>query len=230
MRSLLEEPIFGIVLTLAAWQAANILRQRTSSALANPVLLSAAGIVLLLMAADIPYATYNAGAQYISFLLGPAVVALAVPLYRYRDVLRRHGAALAGSVIAGGLVGIIAAAGMAALLGATGETVRSLAPKSVTTPIAIGIAGETGGLPSLTAAIVILTGMLGAVLGPPFLDALGVRSAFARGLALGTASHGIGTARAFEESEQTGALSSVAMVLNGVLTAAAVPWILPWFV
>ncbi|MFP4193255.1 MAG: LrgB family protein [Candidatus Hydrogenedentota bacterium] len=230
MRSLLEEPVFGIVLTLAAWQAANILRQRPGSALANPVLLAAAGIVLLLMAADIPYATYNAGGQYISFLLGPAVVALAVPLYRYGRVLRRHGAALAGSVIAGGLVGIIAAVGMAVVLGATGETVRSMAPKSVTTPIAIGIAGETGGLPSLTAAIVILTGMLGAVLGPPLLDALGVRSAFARGLALGTASHGIGTARAFEESQQTGALSSVAMVLNGILTAAAVPWILPWFV
>ncbi|MFO7776396.1 MAG: LrgB family protein [Candidatus Hydrogenedentota bacterium] len=230
MRSLLEEPVFGIVLTLAAWQAANVLRQRTGSALANPVLLAAVGIVLLLMAADIPYAAYNAGGQYISFLLGPAVVALAVPLYRYRRVLRRHGAALAGSVIAGGLVGIISAAGMAVVLGATGETARSMAPKSVTTPIAIGIAGETGGLPSLTAAIVILTGMLGAVFGPPLLNALGVRSAFARGLALGTASHGIGTARAFEESEQTGALSSVAMVLNGLLTAAAVPWILPWFV
>jgi predicted murein hydrolase (TIGR00659 family) len=228
MHDLLESPSFGIVLTLVVWLAALGIRRILRTALANPVALSVVVIVAALLLSGVPYDSYNRGANAISFFLGPAVVAMAVPLYRRRDIVRRHALPLAASVLVGCVVGILSASLTARLLGAGTATVLSLAPKSVTTPIAIGIAETTGGVPSLTAAIVIVTGMLGAMVGPEFLRRIGIRGALAVGLAVGTAAHGIGTARAFEESELTGAMSSLGMILNGLATAVVLPYIVPY--
>lgn len=228
MNGLAALPLFGIALTTLAWVAAVALRRRARTSLANPVALSVATIIAVLQFSDISYEAYNAGGRFISFFLGPAVVAMAVPLYRRRDTVRRLLRPLLAGVVVGCVTGILTAALTARLLGATSDTVLSLAPKSVTTPIAIAIVDRTGGIPSLTAAIVILTGMLGAMIGPEFLRRIGVRDPFAVGLAVGVAAHGIGTARAFEEDEYTGTLSSIGMILNGIATAALLPWLAPY--
>jgi predicted murein hydrolase (TIGR00659 family) len=219
---------FGLILTLSAWYFAQRLRKRTRLALLNPVAVAVALIILALYATDVSYDTYNTGGSLISFFLGPSVVAMAVPLYRRRDTVRQHLRPILASVLAGCLTGIATAAGTAVLLHASAQTVQSLAPKSVTTPIAIAIVEKTGGIPSLTAGIVILTGMLGAMFGPQFLRLLRLRDPLAMGLALGAAAHGIGTAQAFELNEETGAMSSIAMLLNGLLTALLLPYLTPY--
>ena len=157
------------------------------------------------------------------FLLGPATVALAVPLYAQLGKLRASLVPLAGALLVGAAVAVASAVGIAWLLGANRTTLLSIAPKSVTTPIAMGISEKLGGLPSLTAVLVVSTGILGAVLGKYVLDALGVREHSVRGFAIGIAAHGIGTARAFQVSEEAGAFSGLAMGLNGLVTALLFP-------
>ncbi|MEM6490083.1 MAG: LrgB family protein, partial [Pseudomonadota bacterium] len=159
----------------------------------------------------------------VHFLLGPATVALAIPLYRQLARLRRSAVAVLASVVAGAAAAAASAVAIAWAMGAGRDTLVALAPKSVTAPVAMGIAEALGGLPSLTAVLVILTGILGAMLGPPLLTALGVRDMAARGLALGTASHGIGTARAIQVNAVAGAFAGLAMGLNALATAALLP-------
>jgi len=179
--------------------------------------------ILALAAVDMPYATYFEGAQFVHFLLGPATVALAVPLYFNRAKLRRLWLPLLGGLVVGSITAAVSAIGIAWLFGGSGETLLSLAPKSVTAPVAMGIAEKLGGLPSLTAILVVATGILGAVLGPMTLNLLRVRDQATRGFALGVTAHGIGTARAFQESEQAGAFSGLAMALNALATAVLLP-------
>lgn len=183
--------------------------------------------ILVLMAfltvSGIRYEDYFQGGRVISFFLGPSVVALGVPLYVQLEEIRKRGRAILVSMAVAAVVGVLSAAGTAALLGASAPVVASLAPKSVTTPIAMGIAEKIGGIPSLTAAIVIATGILGAVIGPGVLRLCGVRHPVAFGLAMGAASHGIGTARAVEEGEVQGAAGGLAICLNGIATALMTP-------
>ncbi len=223
----LTTPLFGVLLTLSVWAASMRLRQASKTALLNPVALSVVTIIIVLSFSGVSYDEFNAGGQLITFLLGPAVVAMAVPLYRRRDTLRRYAGPLLGGVVVGSVAGIASAVLTARVLGASEETLLSVAPKSVTTPIAMEITQGLGGIPSLSAALVIITGMLGAMVGPEFLRWIGVNSTLAQGLALGTAAHGIGTARAFEEGELMGSMSSLGMILNGLATAVLMPIVLP---
>ncbi|MQX34987.1 LrgB family protein [Roseospira navarrensis] len=221
---LARDPLFGLTLTVLAYLAANAVYRRLGMhPLANPVLWAVVMLGLVLAVTGIPYDRYFEGAQFIHVLLGPATVALAVPLYRALGMLRRGWRGVAVALPASVAVASLGAIGLGVAFGAGETTVASLAPKAVTTPIAMGISERIGGLPSLTAVLVILTGILGAVLGPPVLSALGVRDPRARGVALGAAAHGIGTARAFNESPEAGAAASLAMGLAGVLTAAFLP-------
>lgn len=221
-------PLLGLTLTLLAYQGAVWINQRCGGhPLANPVLLAVIALVTLLWATGTPYATYFDGAQFVHFLLGPATVALAIPLYAQFDRLKRLAMPLLIALCAGSITAAFTAVMTGKLLGASDATLISLAPKSVTTPIAMGIAERLGGLPSLTAVLVILTGILGAV-GAQWLYALlKCRDPALQGFALGLASHGIGTARAFQIGEQAGAFSALAMGLNGLLTAALLPIMLP---
>ena len=219
-----DSPLLHFALTLAAFQVGTLIYERCNlNPLLNPVLIAVALIVGLLVATNTPYADYFEGAQFVHFLLGPATVALAVPLYRQFDKVRRSALAILASIGLGSLTAAASAVGVGYLLGAGSDTLASLAPKSVTAPIAMGIAEQLGGLPSLTAALVILTGILGAMLGPPVLDLLRVRDWEARGLAIGTAGHGIGTARALRINEVAGAFAGLAMGLNGLATAVLLP-------
>jgi predicted murein hydrolase (TIGR00659 family) len=217
-------PLLGLTVTLLAYQAAYWLYARSGlNPLANPVALSVAMLVALLLATDTPYATYFEGAQFVHFLLGPATVALAVPLYANLDKLRKNLLPIGGALLAGSVTAVVSAVAIGWLLGASRETLLSLAPKSVTTPIAMGIAEKLGGLPSLTAVLVVCTGILGAVLARGTLNLLRIEDHAVRGFAVGVAAHGIGTARAFQVSETMGAFAGLAMGLNGLLTAFLFP-------
>ena len=223
-------PLLGLTLTLLAYQAAFWIYKRVGfHPLANPVLISVAILASLLLATGTPYQAYFDGAQFVHFLLGPATVALAIPLYAQWPRLKAMAGPLMIALVAGSLTAALSAWGIGALLGGSRESLMSLAPKSVTTPIAMGVAERIGGLPSLTAVLVISTGIIGAVFGRSLYQRLHVIQDHAvRGFAIGIASHGIGTARAFQVSEQAGAFAALAMGLNGLLTAVSLPWIMPW--
>ncbi len=220
-----ETPLLWLTVTVVVYWLADQLFQRARQfPLLNPVLLSVAVLVGILAATATPYATYFEGAQFVHFLLGPATVALAIPLHDQAHHLRRHWLPITVALLAGSLTAVVSALGIGWLLGVTPETLLSLLPKSVTTPIAMGISEHIGGLPSLTAVLVILTGITGAVIGIPLLVMLGLRDQpVAKGFAVGVAAHGIGTARAFQHSEQAGAFAGLAMGLNGALTALLIP-------
>ena len=180
----------------------------------------------LLWFTETPYETYFEGAQFVHFLLGPATVALAVPLFANLERLRRDLVPLLGALLAGSFTAVVSATGIAWLAGASRETVLSLAPKSVTTPIAMGVAEKLGGLPSLTAVLVVSTGIIGAVLARSVLAGLRIDDDVVSGFALGVAAHGIGTARGFQVSATMGAFAGLAMGLNGIVTAILLPLLL----
>jgi len=220
-------PLLGLTVTLVAYQAGMWVYTRAGlHPLLNPVLIAVVLLVGLLMATGTAYRTYFDGAQFVHFMLGPATVALAVPLYRQFQKVRRSFVLILVAILSGSATAVLSAIGVAWALGASRETLLSLAPKSVTAPIAMGIAEATGGVPSLTAVLVILTGIMGAVLGTWTLNALRITDWRARGLAMGTASHGIGTARALQVNDVAGAFASLAMGLNGLATAVLLPLIL----
>lgn len=222
-------PLLWLTVTLAAYVAAQWIYERAGlNPLLNPVALAVVMLALLLTATGTEYQTYFEGAQFVHFLLGPATIALAVPLYSHFGKVRAVLLPMLVALAAGTLTAVVTALGVAWALGASFETLASLAPKSVTTPIAMGISERIGGLPSLTAVLVILTGILGAMLATPVLNALGIRDWRARGFAAGVAAHGIGTARAFHVSEVAGTFAGVAMGLNGLATAFLVPLIIDW--
>jgi predicted murein hydrolase (TIGR00659 family) len=187
--------------------------------LANPVVIAAGLLILLLAVTGTPYQTYFAGAQFVHFLLGPATVALGLPLWRNRVAVRRNLLPMCAALLAGSLTAMASAVAIAWALGAPGEILGSLAPKSVTAPIAMALTESIGGIPALAAVLVVLTGILGSVIVTPLMNALKVTDYAARGFAVGVASHGIGTARAFQVSEEAGTFAGIAMGLNGALTA-----------
>ncbi len=221
---LAQSPLLWLALTLVAYVVAEAVHRRLRrSPAAHPVLLAVLLLVAVLVASGTPYPKYFEGAQFVHFLLGPAIVALAVPLHRELHAERARAVPLTAALAAGSLTAVVTALAAARLLGASRETALSLAPKSVTAPVAMGIAEKIGGLPSLTAAVVILTGILGAAGGTAVLRAVGVRDPVASGFALGVGSHGIGTARAFELGETEGAFAGLGMGLNAVATSILLP-------
>ena len=220
-------PLLGLTATLLAYQAGLwVFKNSGQHALTNPVLIAILLIGTFLWLSGIPYAKYFEGAQIVHFLLGPATVALAVPLFTQWKNLKRMALPLIVALFAGSAAAAFSAMAIAHVLGASAETVRSLAPKSVTTPIAMGIAEKIGGLPSLTAVLVVLTGITGAVCFPALFRLLRIRRHATQGFAVGLASHGLGTARAFLVSEEMGAFAALAMGLNGILMALLLPLLL----
>ena len=231
MTDVIKEPVFGLMVTLIFYLFAKRLQQKTKQRWLQPMLVSTLLLIGLLSVTGTEYADYNRGGQYITFLLGPATVALAVPLVRQLHVLKKNWQAILTGVISGSLVGVVSVLGIASFFNASREITLSLTPKSVTTPIAMEIARALGGIPPLTAGAVILAGVLGAMIGPAVLTRIGVKHQIARGLAIGAASHALGTNRCLEENELAGAVSGVAIVLVGVATSLmASPlshWLLP---
>jgi len=217
-------PLLWLTATVAAYEAgAWIFGRFGRRPLLNPVLIAVTVLIAVLAATGTPYETYFDGAQFVHFLLGPATVALAVPLFENRAHVRAALLPMLAALMAGSLTAIASAVAIARLLGARGETIASMAPKSVTTPIAMAISEQIGGLPSLTAAFVIATGICGAVIATPLLNLLRLRDYRARGFAAGLAAHGLGTARAFQMDEMAGTFAGIALALNGLATSLLVP-------
>ncbi len=217
-------PLLGLTLTLLAFQVATGLYRRSGQhALLNPVLVAVAITSSVLAVTGTDYRTYFEGAQFVHFLLGPATVALAVPLYRQLPQIRRAALPLVTAVTVGSLTAILTAVAIAWALGATEQTVVSLAPKSATAPVAMGLSAQLGGAPSLTAVFTILTGITGAVCWTAVLNVVRVRDRTARGLAVGVVAHGIGTARKMQLHPVSGAFAGLGLALNAVVTSALVP-------
>jgi len=220
---MIESPVFAVMLTFGVYFFSSKLYSKFKFFLLNPILLSIVSIIVFLKIFNIDYDTYFAGAKIISFFLPASVVALGVPLYLQLGEIKKRGFSIILSTIIGSTVGILSAALTAKFLGASREVVASIAPKSVTTPIAMSISDKIGGIPPLTAALVICTGIFGAILGPAILKLFKIKDKVAFGLAMGSASHGIGTAKAAEEGQLEGAVSGLAICLNGVATAILTP-------
>ena len=227
---LAQGPLLWLTVTLLAYWAGDAAsRAAGRRPLVNPVLVAVILLAAVLGATGTPYATYFEGAQFVHFMLGPATVALALPLYANLARVRRAALPMLAGLLAGSVTAVISALAIARALGVEGSVLASLAPKSATAPVAIGISESLGGQPTLTAVLVLLTGIIGAVVATPLLNALGIRDWRARGFATGVAAHGIGTARAFQVHETAGAFAGIGMGLNAVLTALIAPAILRLF-
>ena len=217
-------PLFGLTATLVVYVSAQgFYAPMQQAPWANPVLWSVVILGGVLVASRTPYQTYFSGAQFIHFLLGPAVVALAWPLWQRRAELRARARAVLLAATAGGLAAAAAAVGLGWLLGLPDAVLRSLAPKSVTAPVAMGIAEQLGGIPALAAAFAVITGLTGAISAKYLFDALRIAEPEVRGFALGTAAHGIGAARALQVHPDAGAYAGLALGVQVVLAALLMP-------
>lgn len=217
-------PITWLLATLVAYRLALAVHQRSGhSAWLHPVAVATLLLVVVLRVGGIDYDTYFSGGRYIHILLGPATVALAVPLYHQLARLQRDWPALLAGALVGSAVAVAAAMALAGWLGASQATVISMAAKSVTMPIAIGLTEKLGGVVSLTSAMVMLTGILGGAITQPLLALMRIREAHVVGFTLGVVAHGIGTARAMQGGQEMGAFAGLAMGLAGLLTAVLVP-------
>jgi len=222
-------PLFGLTATLVVYVIARAAYQRAHHApWANPVLWSVVVLAALLTLSGTPYPTYFSGAQFIHFLLGPAVVALAWPLWQRRAELRLRVAPIAVSALAGGAAAAISAFAIGAALGLPPDVLRSLAPKSVTAPVAMGIAQQIGGIPALGAVFAVLTGLVGAISAKYLFDALRVAAPEVRGFSIGTIAHGIGAARAMQVHPDAGAYAALALSLQVLLASLLMPLVFKW--
>ena len=222
----LENKFFLLALTFGAFFISKLLQNRTGWVLLNPILLAIAIIITFLQFTGVTYDTYYEAGSLVEFWLKPAVVALGVPLYLQLKMIRKQLLPIFLSQFVGCVAGIVSVTLIAKLLGATPEVIMSLAPKSVTTPIAMEVSSAVGGIPSLTAAVVVVVGLFGAVFGFKILQVGRVGSPIAQGLSMGTATHAVGTSRAMEISGKYGAYAGLGLTLNGILTALLAPTIL----
>jgi predicted murein hydrolase (TIGR00659 family) len=220
-------PLLALILTLTAYQAGVLIYERVNrNPLANPVFIAIVLVATAITLIGMPYAKYFEGAQFVHFLLGTATVSLAVPIYRGMNAMKGRALPLLIALLAGGATSIVTAAGIAWLMGADETIVGGMYAKSVTAPIAMGIAERIGASPTLTAVFAVTTGILGAVLAPYILNAVGSKAWWQRGFAIGAAAHGLGTSRAFSVNAEAGTYSSLAMGLHGILGAILIPLVI----
>ncbi len=223
-------PLLWLTVTLAAYALANRIAAMTNRhPLANPVAIATLLLVGLLTLTKTDYPTYFAGAQFVHFLLGPATVALAIPLYRNRARVWATFLPMLAALVCGSVTAIVSTIFCAKLFGVPPAIIASLAPKSVSAPIAMSLSAQFGGLPTLTAVLVIATGILGAIIVTPLMNLLRLKDYQARGFAAGLASHGIGTARAFQVNALAGTFAGIALGLNGALTSVILPFFVPFW-
>ncbi len=218
---------WSLPLTLAVFFAARKLSARFKMALLNPLLIAMVVIIPFLLVTGIPYDHYFQGSKILNDLLQPAVVALAFPLYEQLHQIRARWKSIITICFFGSIVAMASGAGIALMMGASPEIAASILPKSVTTPIAMAVGGSIGGIPAISAVCVIFVGVLGAVFGHTLLNAMHIHTKSARGLAMGTASHALGTARCAELDYQEGAFSSLALVICGIITSLIAPFLFP---
>lgn len=219
----MNSELFILTLVIGSYLVAMVLYKKTRIPLLHPLLTSILFIIAVLKIFDIQYDTFKDGSRLIHFMLGPSVVALGYVLYEQLRYIKGNVVSILTAIFVGAIVGIVSVIAIGKLMGADATLIATLQPKSVTTPIAMGIAEKTGGIPSLTAVVVVVVGIFGSIVGPFVMKVLGIESRIAKGLALGASSHGVGTAAALQLGAVEGALSGLAIGLMGIMTAILVP-------
>lgn len=221
--------ILCLCATVGIYLVAKKLYKAHSKMYLSPLVITPIAIIVLLLLTGVNYESYNAGGKWLSDLLQPATVAFAVPLHKNFKVLKKHAAEIAAGVLSGSIAAVFSSMLLAKWLHLSGDLATSLVPRSVTTPIAMSISQSIGGIPSITAVFVILTGVLGTLMGPTVLRLFHIDTEIARGVSLGTAAHGTGTSKAFELSSLTGTISSISMILTALFTLFTAPALLSFF-
>jgi predicted murein hydrolase (TIGR00659 family) len=226
MNGIFQNELVIVTFTIIIYWLAQKLQVKTGILLLNPILITIIIIISFLMVFNIDYEVYHKGSKYIDFFLKPAVVALGVPLYKQLEVIKKQALSIVISQLIGCVTGIVSVVLIAWLMGASKEIIFSLAPKSVTTPIAIEISRSIGGIAPLTASVVIVVGIFGAVFGYSILKLTGVKNPLSQSLSMGNAAHAIGTSKSMEISPAYGAMSSIGLIVNGIFTAILAPYVL----
>lgn len=218
-----------LVLTLLVYMLSKRIYAASGKVYASPLIVTPVVMILFLLMTGITYESYNAGGKWLTDLLQPATVAFAIPLHKNFKVLKKHAAEIAAGVLSGTVIAVLSSMLLAKWMHLSGDLATSLVPRSVTTPVAMSISQSIGGIPSITAVFVILTGILGAMMGPSVLRLFRIDNEIARGVSLGTAAHGTGTSKAFELSSLTGTISSIAMILTALFSLGLAPALLAVF-
>jgi predicted murein hydrolase (TIGR00659 family) len=215
--------LFGLVISLAAFEIGLFINRRTRISILNPLLIAIALIICFLFAFHIDFDTYNKGGQFINMFLGPSTVVLAVPLYKQLDLLKKNSKAILTGIFIGSVIGIFSIIGVSYLVGLDASIIKSLVPKSVTTPIGVSISSQIGGIVPVTVLAIIITGITGAILGPTICKVFNIKDKVAIGVSIGTASHAVGTSKALELGEIEGAMSSLSIGIAGIMTVIIAP-------
>jgi predicted murein hydrolase (TIGR00659 family) len=223
MNILFNNPLFGIMLSLFAFEAGCFIYKKTKVALFNPLLVAIAVVIVVLIGLGVNFETYNKGGQFINMFLGPCTVILAVPLYKQISLLKKHGLPILVGISIGSTVGIVSTILLSNAFGLNEILIRSLVPKSVTTPIGVEISNQLQGIPAVTVAAIIISGITGAIVAPSIFKILKVKSKIAVGISIGTASHAVGTAKALEIGEVEGAMSGLSIGIAGLMTVFIAP-------
>ncbi len=226
MNTIINNPVFYITITAAAYFAGQKIQQKTKWVIMNPILIAMLLIIGFLLVFHIDYEVYHQNSKMIDFLLQPAIVCLAIPLYRQIERIKQQAFVIIISSVLGSVTGVLSIVLIAWLMGAPRDIILSLAPKSVTTPIAMDVSRVIGGIPSLTACVVMFAGIFGAIFGYIIMHLIRVRNPIAQGFSIGMASHVVGTSRSLEISENFGAFSTLGLIINGICTAILAPYIL----
>ena len=226
MNSFFQSEVFIVAFIFAAYFLAQYIQKRTRLIILNPILMAIVILIAFLSAFKIDYKVFHEGSKLIEFFLKPAVVALGVPLYLQLEKIKKQAIPILASQLVGCVIGIVSVVLIAKALGASKEIIYSMAPKSVTTPIAIEVSKTIGGIPALTASVVVVVGIFGGIFGYTIMKWTRVKNPVAQGLSMGTAAHAVGTSRSMEISPSFGAMSSIGLIVNGIFTAILTPYIL----
>lgn len=229
MTDLITTIPFMLLLTTGTYLLGSYIYTKSGISILHPILISILTIIGVLKWLDIPYEVYAEKSALIDFLLGPSVVALGYTLYEQINYIKGKVITILTSILVGSFVGIVSVIAICRMMGVEESIIASLEPKSVTTPIAVSLASRSGGIPALTAIVVVVCGIFGSITGPFILKALHIRSKVAQGLALGAAAHGLGTARAIEMGAVEGAISGLSIGLMGIMTSLLIPLLETWF-
>jgi predicted murein hydrolase (TIGR00659 family) len=223
MKDVIASPVFGVLISLIAYEIGNFIKQKLKLSIFNPLLIAIIILLIFLSKFNIKYEDYNNGGQVISFFLAPATVALALPLYKKFSLFKKNAVPILVGILCGVISGIICVIGISKIFGLSSELTKSLIPKSITTPIGMALSNQLGGLPAITVVAIIITGIFGSIIGPFLNKILKVNDSVAMGIAMGNASHAVGTAKAMEIGETEGAMSSLTIAISGIITVIVGP-------
>ena len=223
MTDIITSPVFGVIISLIAYEIGALIKQKLKLSIFNPLLIAIIILIAFLLKFNIKYDDYNNGGQVISFFLAPATVALALPLYKKFSLFKENAMPILVGILCGTISGIISVIALGKLFNLSGELTKSLIPKSITTPIGMALAKQLGGLPSIAVVAIIITGILGSIIGPFLYKILKINDKVAMGIAMGCASHAVGTAKAMEIGETEGAMSSLTIAISGIITVLIAP-------